>query len=139
MRRRVLLSAMAVAALSSEPVGAQQKAMPVIGFLGSGSPGPSAPFVAAFRQGLGESDHVEGQNVAIEYRYAEGRDDRPSALAADLVERKVDVIVAAGGPALRAAKAASQTIPIVFTVGGDPVATGFVASLSRPGGNVTGV
>jgi putative ABC transport system substrate-binding protein len=113
--------------------------MPVIGFLGSGSPGPSAPFVAAFRQGLGESGHVEGQNVAIEYRYAEGRDDRPSALAADLVGRKVDVIVAAGGPASRAAKAASQTVPIVFTVGGDPVATGLVASLSRPGGNVTGV
>jgi putative ABC transport system substrate-binding protein len=139
MRRRVLLAAPAVAALSLEPVRAQQKSMPVIGFLGSGSPGPSAPFVAAFRQGLGESGHVEGQNVAIEYRYAEGREDRLSALAADLVERKVDVIVAAGGPAPRAAKAASQTIPIVFTVGGDPVATGLVASLSRPGGNVTGV
>src|SRR5882724_5153765 len=121
MRRRVLLSAMAVAALSPELVRAQQKAMPVIGFLGSGSPGPSAPFVAAFRQGLGESGHVEGQNVAIEYRYAEGRrDDRLSALAADLVGRKVDVIVAAGGPAPPAAKAASQTIPIVFIVGGDP-------------------
>ena len=139
MRRRVLLAATAVAALSSEPVRAQQKAMPVIGFLGSGSPGPSAPFVAAFREGLGESGHVEGQNVAIEYRYAEGRGDRLSALAADLVGRKVDVIVAAGGPAPPAAKAASQTIPIVFIVGGDPVATGLVASLSRPGGNVTGV
>src|SRR5262249_13366198 len=104
-----------------------------------GSPGPSAPFVAALREGLGEQGLVEGQNVAIEYRYAEGRDDRPSALAADLVARKVDVIVAAGGPAILAAKAASQTIPIVFTVGGDPVATGLVASLSRPGGNVTGV
>jgi putative ABC transport system substrate-binding protein len=116
-----------------------QKAMPVIGFLGSGSPGPSTPFVAAFRKGLDESGHVEGQNVAIEYRYAEGREDRPSALAADLVGRKVDVIVAAGGPASRAAKAASQTIPIVFTLGGDPVASGLVASLSRPGGNLTGV
>jgi len=139
MKRRVLLTATAVAALSSEPMRAQQKARPVIGFLGSGSPGPSAPFVAAFRQGLGEEGHVEGQNMAIEYRYAEGHDDRPSALAADLVGRKVDVIVAAGGPASRAAKEASQTIPIVFTIGGDPVATGLVASLSRPGGNVTGV
>jgi len=88
---------------------------------------------------LGEEGHVEGQNMAIEYRYAEGHEDRPSALAADLVGRKVDVIVAAGGPASRAAKEASQTIPIVFTIGGDPVATGLVASLSRPGGNVTGV
>ena len=139
MRRRVLLFATAVAALFSEAVRAQQKAMPVIGFLGSGSPGPSAPFVAAFRQGLGETGHVEGQNVVIEYRYAEGRADRLSALAADLAGRKVDVIVAAGGPAPRAAKAASQTIPIVFTIGGDPVATGLVASLARPGGNVTGV
>ena len=139
MKRRVLLTATAVAALSSEPMRAQQKARPVIGFLGSGSPGPSAPFVAAFRQGLGEEGHVEGQNMAIEYRYAEGHEDRPSALAADLVGRKVDVIVAAGGPASRAAKEASQTIPIVFTIGGDPVATGLVASLSRPGGNVTGV
>ena len=104
MRRRVLLAATAVAALSSEPVRAQQKAMPVIGFLGSGSPGPSAPFVAAFREGLGESGHAEGQNVAIEYRYAEGRQDRLSALAADLVGRKVDVIVAAGGPAPPARK-----------------------------------
>jgi len=139
MRRRVLLTATAVAALSSGPLRAQQKAMPVIGFLGSGSPGPSAPFVAALREGLGESGHVEGQNMAIEYRYAEGPGDRASTLAADLVGRKVDVIVAAGGPASLAAKAASQAIPIVFTVGGDPVSAGLVASLSRPGGNVTGV
>jgi hypothetical protein len=99
-----------------------QKAMPVIGYLGAGSPGPSAPFVAAFRQGLGESGYVEGQNVAIEYRFAEGRDDQLPALAADLVGRKVDVIVTFGGGAPRAAKAASQTIPIVFAIGGDPIA-----------------
>ena len=120
-------------------VRAQQKAMPVIGYLGSGSPGTSAPFVAAFHRGLGESGYVEGRNVAIEYRYAEGRNDRLPALAADLVGRKVDVIVATGGSAPRAAKAASQTIPIVFTIGGDPVAAGLVSDFARPGGNVTGV
>ena len=139
MRRRVLLASTAAAALSPGGLRAQQKAMPVIGYLGAGSPGPSAPFVAAFHKGLGESGYVEGQNVAIEYRWAEGRDDRLPALAADLVGRKVDVIVTFGGGAPRAAKAASQTIPIVFASGGDPVAVGLVASLARPGGNVTGV
>src|SRR5215211_8787136 len=104
MRRRSVLAA---AAAFAGPFGvyAQQKAMPVIGYLGSGSPGPSAPFVTALHQGLGESGYVEGQNVAIEYRYAEGRNDRLPALAADLVGRKVDVIVATGGSAPRAAKA----------------------------------
>jgi putative ABC transport system substrate-binding protein len=120
-------------------VRAQQKAMPVIGYLGSGSPGSSAPFVAAFHRGLGDSGYVEGQNLAIEYRYAEGRNDRLPALAADLVGRNVDVIVATGGSAPRAAKAVSQTIPIVFTIGGDPVAAGLVSNFARPGGNVTGV
>ena len=120
-------------------LSAQQKAMPVIGFLGSGSPGPSAPNLAAFRQGLSETGYVEGQNLAIEYRWAEGRYDRLPALAADLVGRKVDVIVAGGGP-LRHTRRKTQprrsqsSSPAATTVG-----AGLVASLARPGGNLTGV
>src|ERR1700756_4573291 len=115
-----------------------EKAMPVIGYLNSSAPGPSAPFVAAFHQGLSETGYVEGQNVAIEYRWAEGRYDRLPALAADLVGRKVGVIVTTGGAATApGAKSASSTIPIVFVVA-DPIAAGLVASLSRPGGNLTG-
>jgi putative ABC transport system substrate-binding protein len=124
------------------PLGAraQQKSMPVIGFLGSGSPGPAGPYVAGFRQGLSETGYVEGQNLAIEFRWAEGSYDRLPGLVADLVGRKVDVIVITGGgiPA-RAAKDATSTIPIVFLTGTDPVADGLVASFARPGGNLTGV
>src|SRR5437016_4869098 len=117
---------------------AQQKATPVIGFLGSGLPRPFAPQVAAFRQGLSDTGYVEGQNLAIEYRWAEGSYDRLPALAADLVGRKVDLIVTSGGPASAlAAKSATSTIPIVFSAG-DPVADGLVASLAQPGGNLTG-
>jgi putative ABC transport system substrate-binding protein len=114
--------------------------VPVIGFLGSTSPGPYASNVAAFRQGLAETGYVEGQNVAIEYRWAEGNYDRLPELAADLVGRKVDLIAASGGNvAALAAKGGTSTIPIVFASGGDPVGSGVVPSLARPGGNVTGV
>ncbi len=139
MRRRELLLVLATSMMGPRAVRAQQKAMPVIGFLGSASPGPYAPFVAAFHQGLSETGYVEGQNVAIEYRWAEGQYNLLPALAADLVGRKVDLIVASGGGvSAPAAKSATSTIPIVFSLGIDPVAEGLVASLARPGGNVTG-
>jgi ABC-type uncharacterized transport system substrate-binding protein len=118
---------------------AQQPGMPVIGFLDSKSPDDSAHMVAAFRRGLNGSTFIEGQNVAIEFRWAQSQYDQLRALAADLVRRRVDVIAATGGPAALAAKAASATIPIVFRIAADPIAAGLVASLSRPGGNVTGV
>jgi len=120
---------------------AQQPKLPVIGFLNGFSAAEWAQPVAAFHQGLSETGFVEGRNVAIEYRWAEGRFDRIPALVAELVRRKVDVLVATGGSvvAVRAAKVVSATIPIVFAIGADPVRLGLVASLARPGGNVTGM
>ena len=114
--------------------------MPVVGFLGTGSPRSDAYRVAAVRQGLMESGYVEGQNVAFEYRWAEDQYGRLPALAAELVQREVAVIVAIGGTtSAMAAKSATTTIPIVFEIGSDPVTSGLVKSLNRPGGNVTGV
>jgi putative tryptophan/tyrosine transport system substrate-binding protein len=138
-RRELMLLLMGGAMTAAGPLRAQQKAMPVIGFLNVTSPGQLAPYLAAFRQGLGGAGYVEGQNATIEYRWAEGQSDRLPALAADLVLQKVDVITSTGAiaPAL-AVKSATSTIPIVFVIGSDPVRDGLVASLARPGGNLTG-
>jgi len=139
MRGRELILLLGGVMTASRIVRAQQKAMPVIGFLSSVSPGPSAPFLAAFRQGLSETGYVEGQNLAIEYRWAEDHYDRLPTLAAELVGRKIDVIATSDAdPSTLAAKNATSTIPIVSVVGNDPVTDGLVASFARPGGNLTG-
>src|SRR3954452_7168778 len=138
-RRRFITLLGGAAATWPLSVRAQQKAIPVIGYLNTGSPDTNPPLLAVFRQGLSETGYVEGQNLAVEYRWAAGHYHRLAALAADLVGRKVDLIVASSPPSALAAQSATSTIPIVFRGGADPVGDGLVGSLARPRGNLTGV
>src|SRR6516162_11277514 len=140
MKRREFITLLGgVAATWPFPVRAQQPAMPVIGFLASQLPDAITDRLRGFRQDLQDTGYVEGENVAIVYRFAENQDDRLPALAAELVSRHVAVIATAGLPSTLAAKAATTTIPIAFVVGDDPVRLGIVTSFSRPGGNMTGI
>jgi putative ABC transport system substrate-binding protein len=139
VRRRQFITLLGGAAAWPMAVRAQQPVVPVVGFLGAGARGPLRQQIAAFLEGLKESGYIEGQNVAVEYRFAEGQFDRFSALASDLVRSQVAVLLVASNAGALAAKQATGTIPIVFTVGDDPVTSGLVPSLNRPGGNVTGV
>jgi putative ABC transport system substrate-binding protein len=139
MRRREFIAGLAGAVALPLVAWAQQSALPVVGYLNSESPEPLRSFMAAFQRGLAERGYVVGQNVAIDYRWGEGSNERLPALAAELVRRQVAVIATGGTPAALAAKAATKTIPIVFFNASDPVRMGLVASLARPGGNVTGI
>jgi putative tryptophan/tyrosine transport system substrate-binding protein len=138
MRRREFIALLGSVAAWPMAARGQQRPTPVIGFLQMGYPSSSAPMLAGLRQGLGETGFVEGRNVSIEYRWAEGQYERIPALAADLVSAKVSVISAGGPPSVRALKTLTATIPVVFAMGEDPVKEGLVASLNRPGGNITG-